>query len=244
VHEHLYARTMEMDSYPLSRLVDDVPGVLSRVQQNPRLLPDLTSLNFALPSSPPHTDGQTSDVEDASVCDFFDFELYGGSVYDEAESSNKSDNSSMPGLTSATTPTPSDEGGASPLRDEEDRSKFRAKLKEVKQGDDRFTFPQRELKPKGGLNYHPNIQILNSGQSPPSTTTGFSSSGGDSAWSTPSLSRGSSIQRSPPALSPIPAPRGKRTGPLKNGEEVAGVRAAGSCFSCKLRKVKVDHSCP
>lgn len=243
-HEHLYARTTKMSSYNLSQLANSVPHVLSQVQK-PRLIP---ALGFDhLPPSPPRTEEQASDVENASEFDhFFDWPLYDHEQYNEAESSNKSDHSSMPGLTSASTPTPSDEGGASPspLRDVEDRFTLRDKLKEVKQSDDKYTFPQRELKPRGEPKYYPNIQIHNHGQSPPSSATDFSGTVGGGSWLTPPpSSRETSARPSPRANNP--APRGKRTGPLKNGDEVAGVRSTGSCFCCKLRKVKVDdHSCP
>ncbi|KAI1872418.1 hypothetical protein JX265_005298 [Neoarthrinium moseri] len=229
---------MAMDISDLPRLADEVPDVLRDVHKY-RIFPDLNSLECLLPTTLLSQE-PSSESEDGSTCEaflFFDWDLYFGQR-NNPRSSSKSENSSMPPtLTSATTPPPSEEGGASSSSDTEDRSQFRAKLKEAKKGDDKLTFPP--LKPKGGLPYQPHIQIHDANHSLSLTLSGTQWQTNNSSLPSPPYSRESSTPRrvAPNSQAPV---RGKRNGPLKNADDVAEVRNLGACTRCKFRKVKCD----
>lgn len=244
IHGNLHARTINMGNHGDLR-PQEIEGFIRQVQK-PRLLPEPGALGFDLRNSSSFYTPEVSEPGDFYDCvefqsdqaysqhrteqteDFFryfDFALWSDEHIDETRPTSKSDNSSMPGLTSASTPPQSEEGNVpSPLRDNVDHTQLKAKLKEVKKADDKHTFPP--LKPKGRLPYHTHITI-------PDTHRAHSSSKDASLLSPPASPKSSSHGSAAPPL------RGRRKGPLEDGEAVADVRAIGACLCCRLRKVKV-----
>ncbi|KAH6657484.1 hypothetical protein BKA67DRAFT_532692 [Truncatella angustata] len=223
----------------LPQLVEQVQHVIRQVQK-PRLLQDPGAVSFNLPSpSSLLYSLEVSEPGDESICeDFFDWALWGTDQVEKAQSGTKSEDSSMPGLTSATTPPPSEKGGAPPSpREVEDRTQHKDKLKEARRADDSYTFPQRELRPKA--DYVSQISLSTAVQHVLVARPGLIRSTRESSLpSPPSSPRSSSDRNGPPNSSRLS--RGKRVGPLKNGDEVADVRALGACICCRIRKVKCD----
>ncbi|KAH8675360.1 hypothetical protein BX600DRAFT_170599 [Xylariales sp. PMI_506] len=247
---------MDMHKDDFSWILSDVHDVIRQVHvHRPRYLPENGALGFDLLTSPfREQHPRDSEVDNATFDDIFDFDLWESEsvnhgllddcldyefwerdTINHGHSASKSDSSSMPELTSATTPPPSDEGGAPSPRDPEDHTQLKAQLKDLQRGDDNFTFPQRELKPKGAVHYNPHIQLYHaSGHgSSSSASGGRSAATRTSLPSPPPSSESSSGRNSPPNGH---SSRGKRSGPLKNGEEVAEVRHRGACTRCKYSK--------
>ncbi|KAI1180608.1 hypothetical protein F4777DRAFT_254707 [Nemania sp. FL0916] len=193
----------------LSQLASQVPGVLTQVSKRRRGTPAL------------------------DLTQFFDFPAF----YGEDEPSNpgsrsRSVASSDPGLTSG----PSEEDGApspSPAFDPYHKEAIRR----IKQQDDRFTVPEREIRPKGGLPYPSKIH-LDGVPSP----TGSSSTGNHvvilSNPGSPTMLLDSVVEDNHTLN------RGKRTKPLDNPEKVAVMRKLGACYRCKARKVPCDEGAP
>ena len=112
----------------------------------------------------------------------------------------------------------------------EDYSQYRDQLREAKKTDDGYTFPQqRDLRPKHSPGY---LHI----STHPTRGSAHGYNSESTLISPPSSPRSSSDASS---LSNQYLTRGKRVGPLKNGDEVAEVRAVGACVCCRVRKVKV-----
>lgn len=235
----LYARAMQMDHFrETPQLVEGIKLVIQEVHNRPRYLQNPGAADFYLPHSPSYSSPEVSEPGDESfIDDFFDWTLWRDDQVINALSGSKSDVPSMPGLTSGTTPPPSEKDGAtSPSREKEDYLQYRSQLKEAKKTDDGYTFPQqRELRPKNSSAYHLHISV-NSAHSTGGSINGYNSE--STLLSPPSSPRSSSdgSQLNNPYLA-----RGKRNGPLKNGEEVAEVRAVGACVCCRVRKVKCDE---
>ncbi|KAK8125077.1 uncharacterized protein PG998_000836 [Apiospora kogelbergensis] len=146
------------------------------------------------------------------------------SMLDEAqeehmEGRSNPDAASVPGLTSGS----SDEGGASPSSPVEDGATDKARLKILKQQDDDYTIPQREIRPKNP--HYPSRILLN--HNPEYTPSPLADNYRDSPSASYSLSstayQGPSSIRSPVILTQKPG-RGKRAGPLHDRENVAEVR--------------------
>ncbi|ETS87682.1 hypothetical protein PFICI_01510 [Pestalotiopsis fici W106-1] len=231
---------MQMDhSRETPQFVEGIKLVIQEVQKpRPRFLQNPGAADFYLPHSPFHSSPEVSEPGDESLFDdFFDWTLWREDQVINAPSRSKSDSPSMPGLTSGTTPPPSEKDGAtSPPREKEDYSQYRSQLKEAKKTDDGYTFPQqRELRPKNNSAYHLHISV-NNAHSAGASINGYNSE--STLLSPPSSPRSSSdgSQLNNPYLA-----RGKRNGPLKNGDEVAEVRAVGACVCCRVRKVKCDE---
>jgi hypothetical protein len=235
----LYARTIEMgNNGDQSQLVEQVEHVIRQVQKT-RLLQDPGAVSFYLPPSPAHHLEVSEPGDESVVEDFFDWALWGNNDVDEVHSGTKSESPSMPGLTSATTPPGSEKAGAvSPPSEREDRSKLKDKLKEAKRTDDRYTFPQRELRPKEGPGYTPQLSLNNPSHHGPPIRSSGQDFNVENALLSPPSSPGSKTDADGP-VNHHQLIRGKRIGPLKNGDEVAEVRARGACVCCRLRRVKV-----
>ncbi|KAI5862719.1 hypothetical protein GGS23DRAFT_571527 [Durotheca rogersii] len=168
---------------------------------------------------------------------YFDYtRFYGDAPAADAASPSRSDASSIPGLTSGS----SDEDGAPSPRPAEDTLNFKAAVKQIKQHDDIFTVPAREIRPNGGEPYPYTVDIDGT----------LGSTGADlqgSGRSSPLFPASSSGAGSPCHSSPSsasadsPLSRGKRHRPLENPEKVAQMRRIGACFRCKTRKVTVSE---
>ncbi|KAI2635178.1 hypothetical protein GGS21DRAFT_97675 [Xylaria nigripes] len=163
---------------------------------------------------------------------FFDYgAYYEGEPPSPGTRSSRSVVSSEPGLTSG----PSEEDGA-PSPGPTFDTYHKEAIREIKQQDDRFTVPEREIRPKGGLPYPPNIHLDNM-----PSPTGSSSSGNNIMFFGIPVS---------PTMFDLAAEdnhsinRGKRTKPLENREKVAGMRKLGACYRCKVRKVTCDEGTP
>ncbi|KAK6072536.1 hypothetical protein SCUP234_06040 [Seiridium cupressi] len=210
-----------MDNY------GDLPHIIEeflRQVQKPRtpLLQDPGAVSFNLPSTTPDYPSELSDPGDESVCeDFFDWARWGNEQETKEQSAARSDSPSMPGLTSSVTPPPSEEGVPSSPRDTEDRSQLRAKLREAKETDDRYTFPlQREIRPKHGAEGLPPFQLHNAGHGSSANASSTQNPIRDGSLLSPPRSRESSADRRlmPNGTGPS---RGKRNGKLENADEVA-----------------------
>ncbi|KAK6196906.1 hypothetical protein LQW54_011050 [Pestalotiopsis sp. IQ-011] len=215
--------------------VEGIKLVIQEVQKpRPRLLQDPGAVDFYLPHSPYHSSPEASEPGDESIFDdFFDWTLWREDQVNNQPFGPQSDSPSMPGLTSGTTPPPSEKDGAtSPTREREDYSQYRDQLREAKKTDDGYTFPQqRELRPKHSPGY---LHI----STHPTRGSAHGYNSESTLISPPSSPRSSSDASS---LSNQYLTRGKRVGPLKNGDEVAEVRAVGACVCCRVRKVKCDE---
>ncbi|KAI1107703.1 hypothetical protein F4804DRAFT_108076 [Jackrogersella minutella] len=166
---------------------------------------------------------------DALFDQFFDYSRYiEGTPAADADSRSRSDASSIPGLTSG----PSEEDGAPSPRSTEDSFHFKEAVEKIKQHDDRFTLPAREIRPNGVDSYPWQMDIDNALGSGGSDTQGF----GSSSPHSPASSNGASAYHSSSSAD-SPLSRGKRHRPLDNPEKVAQMRKIGACFRCKTRKV-------
>ncbi|KAI1476143.1 hypothetical protein K445DRAFT_259360 [Daldinia sp. EC12] len=170
---------------------------------------------------------------------FFDYKrFYEGSPVADADSRSRSDASSIPGLTSG----PSEEDGASSPRSTEDSFHFKEAVEQIKQHDDRFTVPAREIRPNGVEPYPWHMDIDGTLGSSGADIQGL---GGSSSPHSPASSNGtapSSYHSS--SSSELPLSRGKRHRPLDNPDKVAQMRKIGACFRCKTRKVTCDQQIP
>ncbi|KAI0025488.1 hypothetical protein F4780DRAFT_334872 [Xylariomycetidae sp. FL0641] len=159
---------------------------------------------------------------------FFDFPLFYGQTGDPHSRSR----TATPDLTSGS----SEEDGAPSPGPNVDTFRLKDDIKKVKQQDDLFTVPQRDIRPKGELPYPSNIQMdhfqANASGFLVPQGVGEYSVNAYSSMATPSSSKDSRSMR------------GKRTGPLKNSEDVAEVRKIGACSRCKARKVKCEQGAP
>ncbi len=172
---------------------------------------------------------------------YFDYKrFYEGSPAADADSRSRSDASSIPGLTSG----PSEEDGAPSPRSTEDAFHFKEAVEQIKQHDDRFTVPAREIRPNGIESYPWHMEIDNTSPANGSDITGLLGSGplspaSSSNGTSSSPSSSPACHSSPSADSPLS--RGKRHRPLDNPEKVAQMRKIGACFRCKMRKVTVSN---
>ncbi|KAI0172034.1 hypothetical protein GGR52DRAFT_573176 [Hypoxylon sp. FL1284] len=174
---------------------------------------------------------------------YFDYKRF----YDEdtpavdADSRSRSDASSIPGLTSG----PSEEDGAPSPRSTEDAFQFKEAIKHLKQHDDHFTLPPRELRPNGEVSYPWQMDIDTTPASGGVDVQGFGTSTGGSAPLSPASSSGgvSSSSQSSGSCDSSHS-RGKRHRPLDNPEKVAQMRKLGACFRCKTRKITCDQDIP
>ncbi|RWA13422.1 hypothetical protein EKO27_g1656 [Xylaria grammica] len=191
----------------LSQLVSQVPGFINEHTKRRRDTPTL------------------------DLSQFFDFSaFYGGDEPSSPGTRSRSVASSDPGLTSG----PSEEDGA-PSPGPTFDPYHKEAIKQIKQQDDRFTVPEREIRPKGG---YPSKIHLDNVPSP----TGSSSSGSNvvilSNPGSPTMLFDTAVEDSH-SLS-----RGRRTKPLNNPEKVAVMRKLGACYRCKARKVPCDEGAP
>lgn len=171
---------------------------------------------------------------------YFDYKrFYEGTPAADADSRSRSDASSIPGLTSG----PSEEDGAPSPRSTEDAFHFKEAVEKLKQHDDRFTVPAREIRPNGVVSYPWHMEIDNTLGSGGADAQGFgSSSGGSSPLSPASSSGGASSSSQNSSSCDSPHSRGKRHRPLDNPEKVAQMRKLGACFRCKTRKITVSDT--
>ncbi|KAI1821912.1 hypothetical protein F4861DRAFT_551282 [Xylaria intraflava] len=163
---------------------------------------------------------------------FFNYDAYyGGQPSSPGTRSSRSELSSEPGLTSG----PSEEDGA-PSPGPTFDTYHKEAIKQIKQQDDRFTIPEREIRPKTGLPYPSNIHLDNV----PSPTGSSSNGSNIMIFGSP----GSPTMFDLVAEENHSINRGKRTKPLENREKVAGMRKLGACYRCKVRKVPCDEGTP
>ncbi|KAI8629381.1 hypothetical protein F5Y19DRAFT_80007 [Xylariaceae sp. FL1651] len=160
---------------------------------------------------------------------YFDFSRFYEGEPSSPGDPSRSDASSDPGLTSG----PSEEDGAPSPSPSFSTLHLKDAVKQVKQQDDRFTVPEREIRPKGGLPYPSNLHLDN----PPSPNRPSSAGNNDMLLSSPG---------SPILLDALPGDsplfnRGRRTRPLDNPDKVAEMRKIGACYRCKVRKVPCDQ---
>ncbi|KAI0543119.1 hypothetical protein GGR58DRAFT_9794 [Xylaria digitata] len=190
----------------LSQLVSQVPGFINEHSKRRRDTPTPLDLN-----------------------QFFDFSAFYGDEPSSPGTRSRSVASSDPGLTSG----PSEEDGA-PSPGPAFDPYHKEAIKQIRQQDDRFTVPEREIRPKGG---YPSKIHLDNAPSP----TGSSSSGSNVMI----LSNPGSPTMFDTAVEDSHAlNRGRRTGPLDNPEKVAALRKLGACYRCKMRKVPCDEGAP
>ncbi|KAI1375532.1 hypothetical protein F4677DRAFT_446159 [Hypoxylon crocopeplum] len=170
---------------------------------------------------------------------YFDYKrFYEGAPAADADSRSRSDASSIPGLTSG----PSEEDGAPSPRSTEDAFHFKEAVEQIKQHDDRFTVPAREIRPHGVESYPWQMEIDNTAGPNGNDAQGY----GSSSPLSPASSNGtaSSAYHSSSSSADSPLSRGKRHRPLDNPEKVAQMRRIGACFRCKTRKVTCDQQMP
>ncbi|KAI1386978.1 uncharacterized protein F4822DRAFT_445107 [Hypoxylon trugodes] len=164
--------------------------------------------------------------------EYFDYKrFYEGTPAADGDSRSRSDASSIPGLTSG----PSEEDGAASPRSTEDPFQFKEAVEKIKQHDDRFTLPAREIRPNGIEPYPWQMEIDNTLASGGAEIQGLGSSSSPQSPASSNGASSSSYQSSTSADSPLS--RGKRHRPLDNPEKVAQMRKVGACFRCKARKV-------
>ncbi|KAI0846868.1 hypothetical protein F5Y00DRAFT_128584 [Daldinia vernicosa] len=170
---------------------------------------------------------------------YFDYKrFYEGSPAADADSRSRSDASSIPGLTSG----PSEEDGASSPRSTEDSFHFKEAVEQIKQHDDRFTVPAREIRPNGVEPYPWHMDIDGTLGSSGAEIQGL---GGSSSPLSPASSNGTAQSSYHSSSSgELPLSRGKRHRPLDNPDKVAQMRKIGACFRCKTRKVPCDQQIP
>jgi hypothetical protein len=188
--------------------------------------------------------GQHSD-DAADLGHFFNFDqYYRGQDPMDIDRGSGSDASSLPGLTIATSPTPSDHGNGPPSSPPLAPAGLKAQLNEVKQQDDHLTIPQeRETKPR--LAPYPMVIQAHHGL------------GGNTGAIFDGHIDGTAIDMQSPPVSPIRAfstpesppiksqpHRGRRSKPLDNKDEVAEVRALGACYRCRIKKIRVSTGVP
>ncbi|KAI1415698.1 hypothetical protein F5Y13DRAFT_147784 [Hypoxylon sp. FL1857] len=171
---------------------------------------------------------------------FFDYaRFYEGTPAADADSRSRSDASSIPGLTSG----PSEEDGAPSPRSTEDDFHYKEAVEKIKQHDDRFTVPAREIRPNGVESYPSQMEIDSTlvGSSV-ADGQGYSQGYGGSSPHSPASSNGASSSSAyhSSTSGDSPLSRGKRHRPLDNPEKVAQMRKIGACFRCKTRKVPVS----
>ncbi|KAI0196183.1 hypothetical protein EV127DRAFT_477100 [Xylaria flabelliformis] len=192
----------------LSQLASQVPGLLNEHHKRRRDTPAL------------------------DLSQFFDFSaFYGGDEPSSPGTRSRSVASSDPGLTSG----PSEEDGA-PSPGPAFDPYHKEAIKQIRQQDDRFTVPEREIRPKGGLPYPSKIHLDNAPSPTGSSSTGshvmiFSNPGSPNVFD--------AVVEDNHGLN-----RGRRTKPLNNPEKVAGMRKLGACYRCKARKVPCDEGSP
>ncbi|KAI1503234.1 hypothetical protein F5X99DRAFT_417405 [Biscogniauxia marginata] len=210
-----------MRNYDLSQLASQVPGLIKEVSKKRQ------------PQDP-------APLEPLDLNSFFDFtSFYGEDQGADPDSRSRSDSSSTPELTSGS----SEEDGAPSPGPNVDSFRLKAAVKKVKQQDDRFTVPQREIRPKGALPYPCNLQL---DSAPGTNTSGLpdSQSPTSATFMLSSPSSTSSISFDAPTTRGSPINRGKRTSPLKDAYRVAEIRKIGACSRCKTRKVQCDEQVP
>ncbi|KAI0873914.1 hypothetical protein GGS24DRAFT_362451 [Hypoxylon argillaceum] len=196
----------------LSQLASQVPGFISQHSNSKR----------------------RRDTPALDLSQWFDFTAF----YEEEDepsspgTRSRSVASSDPGLTSG----PSEEDGAPSPGPTYDLF-HKGDIKQAKQQDDRFTVPEREIRPKGGLPYPSKIHLDNVPSPTGSSSTGshvmiLSNPGSPTMLLDASVDDNHSLNR------------GKRTKPLNNSEKVASIRRLGACYRCKARKVSCDEGAP
>lgn len=205
---------------------------------------------------------------DDGFADFFDYSRYYDlPQHDMEEVASSSGRSSLPDLTSASSPAPSDNGSSSssssrggpPSSPSLAPDGLWDRLNEVREHDDHLTIPKQTLytqaphhypailpaqHPFGGAPsdayYHQATLATDFYLSPDSPDASSSSSFSPSSSSTTSSSSSPKQPRTG---------RGRRTKPLHNKDEVAEVRAMGACLHCRISKTRVclcspPSSCP
>ncbi|KAI5919240.1 hypothetical protein F4810DRAFT_724775 [Camillea tinctor] len=210
-----------MRNYDLSQLASQVPGLIKEVSKKRQ------------PQDP-------APLDPLDLNTFFDFSsFYGEDQGADPDSRSRSDSSSTPELTSGS----SEEDGAPSPGPNVDFHRLKDAVKKVKQQDDRFTVPQREIRPKGALPYPCKIQLDNA---PSTNASGLpdahSPTGVIFTLSSPSST--SSLSFDAPATKGSPTNRGKRNSPLKDASRVAEIRKIGACSRCKTRKVQCNEQVP
>lgn len=177
-----------------------------------------------------HSKRRRRDTPTLDLSQFFDFPaFYGEDEPSSPGTRTRSVASSDPGLTSG----PSEEDGA-PSPGPAFDPYHKEAIKQIKQQDDRFTVPEREIRPKGGLPYPSKIHLDNA-----PSPTGSSSTGNHvvilSNPGSPNMLFDAAAEDNHPLN------RGRRTKPLNNPEKVAVMRKLGACHRCKTRKVPVSR---
>ncbi|KAI0489622.1 hypothetical protein F4859DRAFT_159121 [Xylaria cf. heliscus] len=195
--------------------------------------PQLSQLASQVPRLLNEHSKRRRDTPTLDLSVFFDFPaFYGEEEPSSPGDGNKSVASSDPGLTSG----PSEEDGA-PSPGPAFDPYHKEAIKKIKQQDDRFTVPEREIRPKGGLPYPSKIHLDNA-----PSPTGSSSTGNHvvilSNPGSPNILFDVAAEESHPLN------RGRRTKPLNNPEKVAVMRKLGACHRCKARKVPCDEGAP
>ncbi|KAH8158917.1 hypothetical protein CIB48_g9322 [Xylaria polymorpha] len=180
-----------------------------------------------------HSKRRRRDTPTLDLSQFFDFPaFYGEDEPSSPGTRTRSVASSDPGLTSG----PSEEDGA-PSPGPAFDPYHKEAIKQIKQQDDRFTVPEREIRPKGGLPYPSKIHLDNA-----PSPTGSSSTGNHvvilSNPGSPNMLFDAAAEDNHPLN------RGRRTKPLNNPEKVAVMRKLGACHRCKTRKVPCDEGAP
>ncbi|KAI0204737.1 hypothetical protein F4808DRAFT_456486 [Astrocystis sublimbata] len=180
-----------------------------------------------------HSKRRRRDTPTLDLSQYFDFPaFYGEDEQSSPGSRTRSVASSDPGLTSG----PSEEDGA-PSPGPAFDPYHKEAIKQIKQQDDRFTVPEREIRPKGGLPYPSKIHLDNA-----PSPTGSSSSGNHvvilSNPGSPTMLFDAVVEENHLYN------RGRRSKPLENPEKVAVMRKLGACYRCKLRKVTCDQGAP
>ncbi|KAK8082060.1 hypothetical protein PG996_000841 [Apiospora saccharicola] len=207
---------------------------------------DSYSGRASVPRQTSATPANWHDHDQSRVFSFDISEWIVPSMLDEAqeeehmEARSNPDAASVPGLTSGS----SDEGGASPSSPVEDGAPDKARLKILKQHDDDYTIPQREIRPKNP--HYPSRILLNHNleyTSSPNLVDNYRE-GSSSGYTLSSAARHvSSSMRSPTIPTQKPG-RGKRAGPLHDRENVAEVRERGACLRCRIKKTKCSTQYP
>lgn len=168
---------------------------------------------------------QQKPVEDG-FADFFDYNRYYDQHDLDMEVGSSSGRSSLPDLTSASSPAPSDNGTGPPSSPSIGPLGLKARLNEARQHDDHLTIPKQAQYPvllpaQPGFGPGPEAYQVTMGRdlylppTPPSSASSVSSS--------PKAHTG----------------RGRRSKPLENKDEVAEVRALGACLHCRISKTRV-----
>ncbi|KAI1115144.1 hypothetical protein F5Y14DRAFT_137278 [Nemania sp. NC0429] len=194
------------------------------------MTPQLSQLAAQVPGFITQHSKRRRETPALDLSQFFDFSAF----YDEEEPSSPGSRStsSDPGLTSGS----SEEDGA-PSPGPTFDPYHKEAIKQIKQQDDRLTFPERELRPKGVLSYPSKIHL----DTAPSPTSPGPTGNHVVILSNPG---------SPSMLLDAAAEethylnRGRRTKPLNNPEKVAVMRKLGACYRCKARKVTCDEGAP